>query len=141
MTDHPEELGREEWQGFLRDQDDRIITLHGPVVIGLTKFKRTVYIGLAIFAIGLLAALWGIRQQGLQADKNLKTLCVDQRGNRAQRHQWERIAELIERSNLKPNNPRYLRPREAGKLFAKSYQDALREAGPPPPCPVPPPPE
>jgi hypothetical protein len=132
------EQEREEWQRFLHDQDDRLVTLHGPVVTGLTKFKRLVIIGLAIAILGVFAALIGVKYQSEQADRNLKNLCIDQRGDRALRHQWERVSELIQRTNLKPTDPRYLPPSDAGKMFADSYEEALKEAGPPPPCPAPP---
>jgi hypothetical protein len=45
-----------------------------------------------------------------------------------------RVAELIRRTNLPPGHKDYLPAKDAGKQFAKSYQDAVREAGPTPPC-------
>ena len=59
----------EQWTKFLRDQDDRLITLHGPIITGLAKFKRNVYIGLAIAMIGVFGALAGMRYQSYEVGK------------------------------------------------------------------------
>jgi hypothetical protein len=44
------------------------------------------------------------------------------------------VADVIRRTNLPPGHKDYLPPKEASRQFAKSYQDAIREAGPTPMC-------
>lgn len=64
----------------------------------------------------------------------IQTSCVDARASFALRHQWERVAELIDAQTLKPGEPGYLTPEQIRQRFADSYRQALDEAGPPPDC-------
>jgi hypothetical protein len=65
----------------------------------------------------------------------VQTTCVDSRGDRALRNQWARVEQIIVGSQQrKPGQPGYIKPSDAGKLFAQSYRDAIREAGPAPDC-------
>ena len=65
----------------------------------------------------------------------VQTTCVDNRGDAALRHQWIRVEEIIVGSQeRKPGEPGYIKPKDAGKLFAQSYRDAIKEAGPAPDC-------
>jgi len=66
----------------------------------------------------------------------VQTTCVDNRGDAAIRHQWARVASIIEHTapQAKPGDPGYIPPSKAGELFADSYRDAIREAGPAPDC-------
>jgi hypothetical protein len=65
----------------------------------------------------------------------VQTTCVDRNASVALRHQWTRVAEIIDATqNKKPGQPGYIPPQQAGKLFAQSYRDAIREAGPAPDC-------
>lgn len=58
-----------EWKQFLRDQDDRLITLHGPIITGLARFKRYVLFGLVVALLGVFGALIGMRIQGSELEK------------------------------------------------------------------------
>ena len=93
-------------------------------------FKRTLIVWTLILTLGTGYSLWSARQISHREIVS----CADPTGDLALRLQWQRVAELIRRTNLRPTDPEYLGPKEAGKQFARSYEMAIREAGPPPRC-------
>jgi hypothetical protein len=66
----------------------------------------------------------------------VQTTCVDRNASVALRHQWTRVAFIIEHTapQAKPGQPGYIKPEDAGRQFADSYREAIREAGPAPDC-------
>jgi hypothetical protein len=64
----------------------------------------------------------------------VQTTCVDSRGDAAIRHQWQRVAALIDAQSLKPGQPGYMTPEQLRKGFLDSYRQAIEEAGPAPDC-------
>jgi hypothetical protein len=64
----------------------------------------------------------------------VQTTCVDHDASVALRHQWKRVAEIIEGTDRKPGDPGYIPPETARDQFAESYRQALRDAGPAPDC-------
>jgi hypothetical protein len=90
--------------------------------------------GLVLLLAANVASWAAIRQISHREAVHAAERCADPRGNAALRMQWARVRELIRRTNLKPTDPDYLPGKDAGKQFAQSYTDALRQAGPPPEC-------
>jgi len=64
----------------------------------------------------------------------VQTTCVDSRGDAAIRHQWQRVAALIDAQSLKPGQSGYMTPEQLRKGFLDSYRQAIEEAGPAPDC-------
>lgn len=91
-------------------------------------------VGLLLLAFSNVASWAALRQISHREATHAAEKCADPRGVLALRHQWARVADIIVRTQLKPANPKYIPPREASMQFARSYQDAIREAGPPPNC-------
>jgi hypothetical protein len=91
-------------------------------------------LGLLFLCLANVASWAAIRQISHREAAHAAKQCSDVRGDAALRAQWHRIAELIRRTSLKPTDPNYLAPKDAGKQFAQSYTDAIREAGNPPSC-------
>lgn len=91
-------------------------------------------VGLLLLLVANLASWAAIRQISHREAQHAVERCSDPDGNRALRKQWTRVAELIRRTQLPPTHKDYLPPKEASKQFAKSYNDAVREAGRAPMC-------
>lgn len=104
---------------------------------GADGFKRLLIAWTLILTLGTGYTLWSlqrtVRQVGEISHREIVS-CTDPRGDLALRKQWQRVEELIRRTNLKPSDPQYLPPKVASRQFAGSYEAALREAGPPPKC-------
>lgn len=118
----------------LRDLRKELATEYAP----RSEQVRLRRIALAAVAVALVVGTFvntiAIQQISHREAVHAAERCADPRGNAALRSQWRRVAELIRRTNLKPSNPQYLPPKDAGKQFSQSYTDAIREAGAPPNC-------
>jgi hypothetical protein len=101
------------------------------------------YIVLAAFLVPLGIWTYNLSQETSRlATENRRLIaevantCTDPKAAAALRRQWARVAEIIDHTapQAKPGEPGYIPPERAGKLFADSYKQAIREAGPAPDC-------
>lgn len=100
----------------------------------LRRFKRTMTIGLLLLLGANMASWAAIRQISHREAQHAIERCTDPRASLAIRLQWERVSEVIKRTNLPVRDPDHLSQRDASRLFAASYDNALKEAGPSPGC-------
>jgi hypothetical protein len=105
-----------------------------------SNFKNRIYAGMVIHLVALLVLSFGFyrltREQSIDRANRIRVECIDYKASVALREQWKRVEEIIVGSQQrKPGQPGYIKPGDAGKLFADTYKQARREAGDPPICP------
>lgn len=91
----------------------------------LRPVERILLIWIVAVSLGLGILLWSAQQD----QKRTLEQCADPRGQLALRHQWVAIRDIIaDRRDGKAS------AEETNRRIVQQYEDAIREAGPAPPC-------
>jgi hypothetical protein len=114
---------REEYRRRVKASGKRVVGGFGVVLL------LAVVLGFLIWETQSLA------RENRRLIAEVASTCTDPKASAALRKQWTRVEAIIVGSQQrKPGQPGYIKPGDAGKLFADSYKQAIREAGPAPDC-------